>query len=62
MPFESWNEYVYIVFGTVIPPFVLNNFKSTPNCPDPKCDYCQLTHAMKRNPDVIKQDIIPEKE
>ena len=46
----------------VIPHFVLNMFKSTPNCPDPKCASCQIDLAMKRNPDVMNQDIIPGKE
>ena len=35
---ESWNEYVYIVFSMVITPLILNKFKSTPNCPDLKCE------------------------
>ena len=46
----------------VIPPDISTKFKSTTNCPGPKCASCQLACTMKRNPDVIKQSIIPRKE
>ncbi len=43
-------------------PVVLTKFISSSNCAIPKCTYCELARAKKRNPKVIKQEAIKEKE
>ena len=48
--------------STVIPPFIVPKFRSTPNFPVPKCAACQIACAMNQNPGVIKQAAISEKE
>ena len=37
-------------------------FKTTSICPIPLCTACELAHAPKQNPEVIKQQDVREKE
>ena len=43
----------------MIPPLILPKFISTPNFPVPYFSACQVTLAMKRNRNVIKNFFIP---
>eukprot|EP01082_Thalassiosira_pseudonana_P005723 g5374.t1 g5374 contig2:418133-419951(-) len=47
---------------TVLPPVIPSKFATTSSCPIPKCTACQLATMRKRNPQVVKQLPIPEKE
>ena len=46
---------------TVLPPIITPKYKSTPNCPVPKCMACQLARAKRRNTGVSHSKPIPEK-
>ena len=50
-----------IEVSIVILTFIFLKFKSTPNCPVPKCAAYQLACTMKHNPGVIKQAVIQKK-
>ena len=45
-----------------MPQVIKPRFKSTSSCPIPLCTACELARAKKRNPEVIKQKTIKEKE
>eukprot|EP01082_Thalassiosira_pseudonana_P009463 g8665.t1 g8665 contig3:647373-650417(+) len=47
---------------TVLPPVIPSKFATASSCPIPKCTACQLASMRKRNPQVVKQLPIPEKE
>ena len=46
----------------IMPQVIKPRFKTTSCCPIPLCTSCELSRAKKRNPNVIKQQIIKEKE
>ena len=57
MSFESWNKYVYNLFSMVITHLILNNLKSTPNCPDPKCETKHLhSDILVFTADIFRKD------
>ena len=47
-----------VIFPQVIKP----KFATTSSCPIPLCIVCELAQAKKRNPDVIKQTSVKERE
>ena len=47
-----------VVFEQIIKP----KFKSTSSCLIPLCTACELARAKKRNPEVVKQKVIAEKQ
>ena len=47
---------------TWMPPVIKPKFAATTTCPIPKCPSCELARAKKRNPKVVKQEAIKEKE
>jgi hypothetical protein len=47
---------------TVLPPVIPSKFATASSCLIPKCTACQLASMRKRNPQVVKQLPIPEKE
>ena len=46
----------------VMPQVITPKFKTTSSCQIPLCTSCELARAKKRNPEVIKQQAIKEKE
>ncbi len=46
---------------TVIPLVITPHYKSTPNCPVPKCMACQLARAKCQNTGVSTSKPVPEK-
>ena len=46
----------------IMPQVIKPRFKTTSCCPIPLCTSCELSQAKKRNPNVIKQQLIKEKE
>ena len=47
---------------TWMPAVIKSKCASTTTCPVPKCPSCELSRAKKRNPKVVKQEAIKEKE
>ena len=47
---------------TWMPPVIKPKFSSTTTCPVPKYPSCDISWAKKRNPKVVKQEAIKEKE
>jgi hypothetical protein len=46
----------------ILPPVISPTFASTPNCPIPLCQSCELARGKRRNPQVKHSTAIPEKE
>ena len=45
-----------------MPPVIKPKFPAATTCPLPKCQSCELARAKKRNPKVVKQEAVKEKE
>ena len=45
-----------------MPPVITPKFPAATSCPLPKCQSCELARAKKRNPKVVKQEVVKEKE
>ena len=45
-----------------MPPVIKPKLPAATSCPLPKCQSCELARAKKRNPKVVKQEVVKEKE